>query len=432
MADKTSQNMEVPQGTVIPPPEIRKVVETTVAYILRNGMSFANRIREREDGNVRFAFLREGDAYHDFYLWRLGEYRAGRGVPTGPGDGARESESPAVEEKQNDKIKKPHKFEFSGDLPPISSQDLEIIKLTALFAAQNGQQFITSLGHKETKNFQFDFLKPNHSLFSLFNSYVRQYKRVLTPDSYITQMIERGLGNKYDILKGARIRAEWASFKEEKDKKALAAAEKERIAYAEIDWHDFFVVETVEFTNQDKSIDLPGPVSLAQLQFASLEQKRSGSYMIEEAPPDYEPEEHLNLSSVDPEVSESQTTTAASVPPEPATPTPETGKGSKKIRAAGTRRQPVKTPKEHMVVSPLTGELVSQSQYDEHMRISLLDPKWKEQRAVEEARRAGTNLPPNEVDLNLKRMASARPDIFDAHQDSERPKRPRRAGPGAK
>ena len=34
-----------------------------------------------------------------------------------------------------------------------------------------------------------------------------------------------------------------------------------------------------------------------------------------------------------------------------------------------------------MVVSPLTGELIPASKIDEHMRISLLDPKWQEQKA---------------------------------------------------
>lgn len=443
MAEKNIQSMEVPQGTVIPPPEIRKVVETTVAYILRNGMSFANRIREREDGNVRFAFLREGDAYHDFYLWRLGEHRAGKATSMEPvGAGAtsqNETESSSTADnlnKNDEKAKKPAKFEFSADMSPVSAQDLDIIKLTALFAAQNGQQFTTSLAHREARNVQFDFLQPNHSLYTLFNSYIRQYKRILTPDSYVMQMVDRGITNKYDVLKSARLRAEWTSFKEEKDKKALEQSEKERIAYAEIDWHDFTVVETIEFINEDKSIDLPAPISLAQLQFASLEQKKSGSYMIQEAPPDYEPDENMRVqtantarSDLPPQQPESSPSSQPLPPSEQSAPKQQS-KGGKKIRAAGTRRQPARSITEQMVVSPLTGELVSQSQYDEHMRISLLDPKWKEQRAVEESRQAGTNLPSNEVDINLKRMASARPDIFDAQQDSERPKRARRVGPG--
>ena len=32
------------------------------------------------------------------------------------------------------------------------------------------------------------------------------------------------------------------------------------------------------------------------------------------------------------------------------------------------------------VVSPITGELVPLEQMAEHMRVSLIDPKWKEQR----------------------------------------------------
>ncbi len=34
------------------------------------------------------------------------------------------------------------------------------------------------------------------------------------------------------------------------------------------------------------------------------------------------------------------------------------------------------------VVSPITGELVPIGEMAEHMRISLIDPKWKEQREL--------------------------------------------------
>ena len=38
------------------------------------------------------------------------------------------------------------------------------------------------------------------------------------------------------------------------------------------------------------------------------------------------------------------------------------------------------------VVSPITGELVDVNEMAEHMRISLIDPKWKEQREAMLAR----------------------------------------------
>ena len=37
------------------------------------------------------------------------------------------------------------------------------------------------------------------------------------------------------------------------------------------------------------------------------------------------------------------------------------------------------------LISPITGEKVPAHEFDEHMKISLLDPKWKEQRDRYEA-----------------------------------------------
>ncbi len=47
------------------------------------------------------------------------------------------------------------------------------------------------------------------------------------------------------------------------------------------------------------------------------------------------------------------------------------------------------------------------------MRIELLDPRWKEQRAKAESRYATTNLSTADVANNLKRLASQRTDVFD-------------------
>ncbi len=62
------------------------------------------------------------------------------------------------------------------------------------------------------------------------------------------------------------------------------------MAYAQIDWHDFVVVETVLFNEADDQAALPAPTSLSDLQSASLEQKGMMSLQphnmrIEEAMP---------------------------------------------------------------------------------------------------------------------------------------------------
>jgi splicing factor 3A subunit 1 len=37
-------------------------------------------------------------------------------------------------------------------------------------------------------------------------------------------------------------------------------------------------------------------------------------------------------------------------------------------------------PPDNYLISPITGERVPPQEFDEHMKISLLDPKWKVQR----------------------------------------------------
>lgn len=54
------------------------------------------------------------------------------------------------------------------------------------------------------------------------------------------------------------------------------------------------------------------------------------------------------------------------------------------------------------------------AELEQHMRIELLDPRWKEQRAKAESRSATTNLSTVDVVNNLKRLASQRSDVFDS------------------
>ena len=75
----------------------------------------------------------------------------------------------------------PADFEFVADPPSISAFDLDVVKLTAQFVARNGRQFLTNLMNKEQRNYQFDFLRPQHSLFQYFTKLLEQYTKVLIP-----------------------------------------------------------------------------------------------------------------------------------------------------------------------------------------------------------------------------------------------------------
>lgn len=61
----------------------------------------------------------------------------------------------------------------------------DIVKLTAQFVARNGRQFLTQLMNREQRNFQFDFLRPQHSLFQYFTKLLEQYTKVC-PYNYFT------------------------------------------------------------------------------------------------------------------------------------------------------------------------------------------------------------------------------------------------------
>jgi splicing factor 3A subunit 1 len=65
------------------------------------------------------------------------------------------------------------------------------------------------------------------------------------------------------------------------------------------------------------------------------------------------------------------------------------------------------------VVSPLTGELVEINAMAEHMRVSLIDPKWKTQRDAMMAKMKGSaKASDDEISRNLSALAKNRPDVF--------------------
>lgn len=285
-----------PSGVVLPPKDIRAIVEKTAGYVARNGVVFEDRIREKEKHNPKFSFLSPNDAYSAFYAWRLEEVRAGRGTAVSAGRVGEVAPAPPPEKRQGPAA--PPEFHFSARMPNISAQDLEVVRLTALFVAQNGRSFMTTLSQKETRNYQFDFLRPQHSLYQFFSRLVDQYTILLQSASSDAvhaqrariQELESYAADRFNILGRAKQRAEWVKYQEEQKQKKEEEAEKERMEYAQIDWHDFVVVETVLFEEADDQADLPPPTSLNDLQSASLEQKAAMSLQphdrrIEEAMP---------------------------------------------------------------------------------------------------------------------------------------------------
>jgi splicing factor 3A subunit 1 len=74
----------------------------------------------------------------------------------------------------------------------------EIIKLTAIFVARNGKQFMTTIAQREVRNPQFDFLKPTHPYFAFFTRLVEQYTNILIPKN-ITDTLAQHVADKFSV-----------------------------------------------------------------------------------------------------------------------------------------------------------------------------------------------------------------------------------------
>ena len=339
---------------------------------------------------------------------------------------------------------------------------------------------MTALSQRESGNYQFDFLRPQHSLYQFFSRLVDQYTEILNAprgnpedsedrkkEEQRTVELNKNIKDKYHILERSKRRAEYVKFQETQKVRKEEEAEQEKIAYAQVDWHDFVVVETVLFDEADDQAELPPPTSLSDLQSASLEQKAAmrvapSSMRIEEAMPGevdtssyhdafqqhYDqqassrasgaspfavngksayatPPPSSNMMAPPPAIS-SQPTAASSAnaqtpapemnrlasPPQPQQPQ-NPNATPMNIRTDYTPRAMRKVQAGPTTLCPRCNQQIPVAQFDEHIRIEMLDPRWKEQRAKNDARYSTTNLSTADVANNLKRLASQRTDVFD-------------------
>ncbi|KAI9489315.1 Pre-mRNA splicing factor PRP21 like protein-domain-containing protein [Zychaea mexicana] len=401
-------------GIIYPPPNIRETIDTAAGILANKPPQLEDRIRENEKHNAKFCFLNPSDPYHAYYQFKLQEVREGK-VPV---KAAAKEEKEVIEAEEIEmRPKEPEAFQFSASMPAMSAQDLDIMKLTAQFAARNGRQFINQLAQRESRNYQFDFLRPSHSLFPFFTELVRQYTKVLAPPADLKEKLKENTQNKYRILSRVKERVEWVAWVEAEKKKKADEDEKERIAYATIDWHDFVIVETVEFTETDDNMDLPPPMSLSELENMSLAEKRMNAIIQpaqEEKPGDVE----MDIEDVDMEESDNEEEEAAQQAQQvkvPDTNAPFKIRTDYKPKVLGAAQAKGQEPTQ---ICPRCGERIPMSEMDEHMRIELLDPKWKEQKLAAEAKKKDSNLLQEGTDVAkiLKNFSGYRTDIFGSEE----------------
>ncbi|RDA88869.1 hypothetical protein CP532_5482 [Ophiocordyceps camponoti-leonardi (nom. inval.)] len=436
-------SLQPPANVVLPPRDIRTILEKTAGYVARNGSIFEDRVREKESRNPKFSFLNPSDAYHAFYQWRLSEIKAGRGTDIAAGP---VGEAPKLEKPKGPPP--PPELHFSAKMPRINQKDLDVLKLTAQYTAKFGRQWMTQLAQREAGNPQFQFLIPNHTFHNFFQHMVEQYSKVLKfhensqlRDEMLSEVREN-CQNPSRILERAKQRAAFAKYQETEKQKKEEEEEKKKQDFARVDWSDFVVVETVTFTDADETAHLPPPTSLSDLQFASLEDRNkasiSANLRIEEAMPgeDIEMQEARPVPTAP--VSYQQGQQFPAQPAERAAQEAEEARRIQERAQAQARMQQAQTEarggvapmkiKENyvpraaqrtmnnrvqMALCPNCKQQIPMDELEAHMRIELLDPSWKEQKAKADSRYAHSNVSHADVANNLKRLASQRSDVFD-------------------
>ncbi|KAJ3696394.1 hypothetical protein LUZ61_000099 [Rhynchospora tenuis] len=424
-------------GIIYPPPDIKAIVEKTAQYVAKNGSDFERQILAKNAGNPKFNFLIPSDPYHAYYQSRVSTHAlqlqntsTDADAPPSQPDSA--SKPPAADsDSTNDDFRAPPPKKIL-DPPPseqytvrlpegITGEELDVIKLTAQFVARNGKSFMDKLIKRvDLSSPQFHFLRPTHSMYTFFTSLADAYSKVLMPDKGLTDKLRDTSADLTVVLERCLHRLEWDKSQEQERQRAEDEIEQERMHMAMIDWHDFIVVETIEFA-EDEDQDLPLPMTLEDVI------RRSKLPALDE--PDLlpidaaaaEPGKEMDIDMDDEEIQLVQEGMRAAQ-------LDDTNNNNTHATADNMSDEPMrivknwKRPEERLpaerdptkfVVSPITGELIPINEMAEHMRISLIDPKYKEQKDRMMAKIKETTLATDdEISRNIVGLARTRPDIF--------------------
>jgi splicing factor 3A subunit 1 len=413
-----------PLGVIIPPPEVKKLIDKAAALTAKYGSSIENLMQKEERNLPKFSFLKEGDPYRGYYDFKCGQIAVNKTdkvkgeesllgkkrstIETNPiqnktiqdtskkmktqEDLRKFMEDKKVEKMQNeiDLSKPPPSDQFSINHPNnISSLDADIIKTTALFVSRNGQKFLTALLEREGKNPQFDFLKPQHHMFGYFVQYVDIYKNLLTKTH--DAKLESYASDKDQIMKAAMKRYLYEKKQKENLKKKDQISEQERQQMQMIDWYDFVIVENIDFTPEELANTIP--------------LGSSGNYNPNMNVTSYESNINLLMNKMHLQIPSHEIESN-----KPKEPLPEPG-----MKIVQNYKKPSQQDTLNLTQQkcPLCGLMILNEEFEEHIKIELVDPKWKEIHKELNERKIEVNLSGSNEFMNyLGEFSKNRPDLF--------------------
>ena len=294
----------------------------------------------------------------------------------------------------------------------LTPTQIETIQLVAQFVAMDGKggPFLPALCSREWSNPTFGFCQPRNIHFAYFSALVDAYRKIIhdyTSADIMVATIQNRDGSAADETTTVKIKT-----KEEEEKKQSPQAptvvydaqaalddaayrteyerelERRRLKQQQqhanvmedgeianvIDWHDFVVVETIDFPIEEQ-VDVE--LSMLPTKTATTTASTASGMVTDNdggaasASADNDMEESSDDDDGDDDAGEETIRVVPSYTP----------------KVVGTF-----DPSTSRAIDPITGKSVSVADMPEHMRIQLLDPKWAEERKKFQDKQKDSNL----------------------------------------
>ena len=318
-----------------------------------------------------------------------------------------------------------------ANLTPV---EVEVIKLTAKFVALSSDKnsaadplnrsdnFLSALSLREWANPEFGFLQPRHANYAYFTALADAYRRFLPGgDDFeaakskvrmdarkkrLADLIDDETSDDstpvnnhstvHNCLEAAAYRAEYE--RDMAQRRRDAAEDSGGLGGAGIiDWHDFVVVETIEFKIDEKVEAVAPPTSL-RLAALTQDLKAGGDQIESSAKAGGDSGESSGEDSMDMDDDDDNS---------------DDGEKLKVVqnyqpKVVSTQQITGSSSRTH-IIDPISGKSIPIADMPEHMRIQLLDPKWAEEKKRFMEKQQETNFVQGEdIASNISRFASQR------------------------
>ena len=245
-----TQNQRLQMPLIIPPLEIRPVVEKTAEYVSKNGSQFEEIIYNNEKNNPQFSFLKLNDPYRAYYDKKVIEFTKNLSIiptenPKTEPSFQKELLDEKVENAKSEVFEENLNFKFAYMSPSMTILESEIIKLTAFYVSLKGEEFLEKITRKESQNPKFAFLKTTNPSFLYFTNLVESYLEIRDFEKPQFERFLRNTESLHSIINRCAKRREFE--KQEIIEKRQMVQETNKLEDTQgFDWNNFTIVETVD------------------------------------------------------------------------------------------------------------------------------------------------------------------------------------------